>query len=172
MEENYRTLIAGFLAGVLGWLEPIAADCFTLIYIFVMNAVFGYLADKWAYNGEFSIRKAWRCIIEAAIFFVVVLSIYLIGDLKDMQAGAVQCVGTLVYVVIYFYALNITRNIKSFLRKGTPAYMVVSFLYYLLSFEIIKKIPLLNDFLLKEDRESGKPEAGVLPQQERSDETS
>ena len=51
MEDNYRTLIAGFLAGVLGWLEPIAGDVFTLIYIFVLNFFFGYLADRIA-NGN------------------------------------------------------------------------------------------------------------------------
>lgn len=149
MEDNYRTLIAGFLAGVLGWLEPISGDVFTLIYIFILNFCFGYLAGRIAYQEDFNFKKAWRCMVEAAIFFVVVLSIYLIGDLKNQEEGAMQCVSTVVYVVIYFYTTNILRNLKQVLRTGTPAYKAVDFLYYFLSFEIIHKIPILGDFLEK-----------------------
>ena len=153
MEENWRTLIAGLLAGVLGWLEPIAGDVFTLIYVFALNFLCGYLAGRIVNREDFDIKKAFRCIIESAIFFVVVLSIYLIGDLKDNEQGAIQCVSTVVYVVIYFYTTNILKNIRKFLKDGTPAYKVVDFIYYLLSFEVIKKIPVLGSYL--ENHESG-----------------
>ena len=145
--DNYRALIAGFLSGVLGWLEPIAGDVFTLIYIFVLNFVFGYLAGRIAYGEDFNLKKAWRCMVEASVFFVMVLSIYLIGDFKNQEDGAVQCVSTVVYIVMYFYATNILRNLRKVLKVGTPAYKVVDCLYYLLSFEIIHRIPLLGDYL-------------------------
>ena len=145
--EDYRTLIAGFLAGVLGWLDPIGGDIFAMIYVFGMNFLAGYLSGRICFGEDFDFKKAFRCIIEAAIFFVVVVSIYLIGKLKDNPEGAVQCVSTVVYVVIYFYTTNILKNIKKILRPGTPAYKVVDFLYFLLSFEIIKKIPVLGDYL-------------------------
>ena len=151
-EDNYRTLIAGFFAALLGWLEPIAGDVFTLIYIFILNFGFGYLAGRIAYQEDFNLKKALECIKQAALFFLIVLSIYLIGDLKEQKEGAVQCVSTVVYVVIYFYTTNILRNLKKVLRGGTPAYKAVDFLYYFLSFEIIHKIPYLGDYLdRKED---------------------
>ncbi len=146
-EDNYRTLIAGFFAALLGWLEPIAGDVFTLIYIFILNFCFGYLAGRIAYQEDFNLKKALECIKQAALFFLIVLSIYLIGDLKNQQEGAMQCVSTVVYIVIYFYTTNILRNLKKVLRGGTPAYKAVDFLYYLLSFEIIKKIPVLGEYL-------------------------
>jgi len=145
--EDYRTLLAGLLAGILGWLDPIAGDVFAMIYVFGMNFIAGYLSGRICFNEDFDIKKAFRCIIEAAIFFVVVVSIYLVGKLKDNPDGAVQCVSTVVYVVIYFYTTNILKNVRKFLKTGTPAYKVVDFLYFLLSFEIIKKIPVLGDYL-------------------------
>lgn len=148
--EDYRTLIAGFLAGVLGWLEPIAGDVFTLFYIFVMNFVFGYLSGRIVYGEDFNFKKAFECISQSAIFFLTVFSIYMIGDLKNQEEGAIQLVSTVVYVVIYFYTTNILKNIRKFLKTGTPGYKVVDFLYYLLSFEIIHKIPVLSDYLEKQ----------------------
>lgn len=145
--EDYRTLIAGFLAGVLGWLEPIAGNVFALVNIFVLNFVFGYLAGRLANGEDFDFKKAWRCISEAGLFFVIVGSIYTIGRLKEQPEAAVQCVSTVAYVVIYFYTTNILKNMKKFLRTGTPAYRAVDFLYYLLSFEIIHKIPVLGEYL-------------------------
>lgn len=152
--EDYRTLIAGFLAGVLGWLEPIAGDVFTMIYLFVLNFGCGYLADRFANGNDFDFKKALRCILEAGIFFVVVDSIYIVGIFKEQPEEAVQCVSTVVYVLIYFYGLNILRNLRKLLKTGTPAFKVVDFLYYLLSFEIIKKIPVLNEYLERDGTET------------------
>lgn len=154
--EDYRTLIAGLIAGILGWLEPIAGDCFTLIYIFVLNFFFGYLADRIVAGNDFNLKKAWRCLTEAALFFLLVLSIYGIGQMKHQPEAAVQCVSTVAYIVIYFYATNILRNLKQVLKDGTPAYNVVDFLYYILSFEIIHRIPVLGNYIDKRnhDRQS------------------
>lgn len=145
--DNYRTLIAGFLASVLGWLEPIVGDVFALLAIFVLNFVFGLLADRIANGKDFDFKKAWRCIEEALIFVLIVTCIYLVGKLKDQGEAAVQCVSSVSYVVIYFYTTNILKNIKKFLKTGTPAYKVVDFLYFMLSFEVIQKIPVLKEYL-------------------------
>jgi len=154
MEDNYRTLIAGLIAGILGWLEPISGDVFTLIYIFALNFLFGYLADRIAAGNDFSLKKAWRCLTEATLFFLLVVSIYGIGKLKHQPEAAIQCVSTVAYIVMYFYATNILRNLKQVLRPATPAFRVVDFLYYIVSFEIIHRIPFLSDYLNKKQEVS------------------
>lgn len=145
------------MSGILAYLQPISGDIFSLIWIFVANFVVGYLADKITRGNEFSLKKAWRCLMEACMFFLMVLSLYGIGKLKNNQEGALQCVSTVVYVVVYFYATNIFRNLRELLKDGTPAYNVVDAIYYILSFEVIKKIPLLGEYL--EQRTEAKPDA-------------
>lgn len=152
---NYRTLISGLIASVLGFLEPIVGDVFALLTIFVLNFAFGLLADRIVNGKDFDFKKAWRCIVEATIFFLIVTCIYLVGKLKDQDEAAVQCVSSVSYVVIYFYTTNILRNIKKFLKTGTPAYKVVDFLYFLLSFEVVQKIPVLKEYL---EQDKGKEE--------------
>lgn len=148
--DNYRTMIAGFMSGLLGWLQPIAGDIFTMIFVFILNFVAGYFAGR--IKGEdFNLDKAIKCLFHAFIFFGLVGSIYLIGKLKQQEEGAIQCVSTVVWVLIYFYGTNILRNIRQMLDSRTTAYKVIDFLYYLLSFEVIKKIPVLGDYLERKE---------------------
>lgn len=154
--EDYKTMIAGFLAGVLGWLEPIAGDVFTLIWIFVLNFIIGFLTDKIANGNDFNLKKAWRCLTEATLFFVLVASIYGVGHLKHQPEAAIQCVSTVAYVIIYFYSTNILRNLMQVLKPETPAYRVVDFLYYILSFEVIHKIPFLGDYMRRKSEKETK----------------
>ena len=76
------------------------------------------------------------------VFYVIVLSIYVVGEKMGNPDGAIQCISGVVYAIIYFYAVNILRNT----HKLFPKTRWVKFLYYVLSFEIIAKIPALKVF--------------------------
>lgn len=99
----------------------------------------------------FSFKKAWRCIVEATIFFALVSCIYFIGEHKGNPEGALQCVSFITYSVFYFYGVNILRNIKEILPNSSNGYKVVAFLHYVLSVEFIKNIPYLTNYLQKGD---------------------
>ena len=99
-------------------------------------------------NGEdFDFKKAFRCILEATIFFVLCTSIYILGYFKGQLEGAIQCVSFIVYLVLYFYGLNILKNIRKMLKPDTAPYNVIDALYYLLRFKFVERIPLLKDYL-------------------------
>lgn len=100
---------------------------------------------------DFSFKKAWRCIVEATIFFALVSCIYFIGEHKGNPEGALQCVSFITYSVFYFYGVNILRNIKEILPNSSNGYKVVAFLHYVLSVEFIKNIPYLTNYLQKGD---------------------
>ena len=58
-----------------------------------------------------------------------------------------QCVSFVTYVVLYFYALNILKNLKKIFKPGTTPWQIVSFLYYILRFKFIERIPGLAEYL-------------------------
>lgn len=62
--------------------------------------------------------------------------------------GALQCITGIVYSVCYFYGVNTLRN----MRKLFPQSRVLNFLYYILSFEVVKKIPYLQKFIDNEEK--------------------
>lgn len=145
--HTIREIITGILIALLAYLKPLEAELWTLFLIFFTNFLFGYLSDMIANNAEWDNKKAIRCVGEATLFFVLCLTVYAIGALKGQEVGALQCVSFITYVIIYFYGLNVLRNCKKMFVEETAPWYVVSFLYYVLRFKFIEKIPFLQDFL-------------------------
>lgn len=145
--ENIRTVVVSFLAAIGAYLNPVNGELKSLLAIFMLNFVFGYLAGMLANHERFMIKKAMRCIGEATIFFVLVCSLYFIGEHKGNTEGAMQCISFVTYVVFYFYMLNILRNILFLTKKGSTAYNAISLIYYLFSVEFIRNIPAVEKYL-------------------------
>ena len=147
MIEQIKNLIVGIVLSVLAYLKPIEGELWSLFLIFFVNFVFGYLSGMIANGEEWNNKKALRCVGEATVFFVLCTAIYAIGRFKGQMGGAVQCVSFVTYVVIYFYSLNVLRNCKNIFRAKTAPWHVVSWIYYVLRFKFIEKIPFLSDYL-------------------------
>ena len=150
IKGNKMDTIKGFFVSVISaiaaYLNPISGEMQSLLGIFAINFVCGLLTALIANDEHFSFKKAWQAIVQATIFFVLICAIYFIGERKGNQDGALQCVSFVTYAVIYFYACNILRNLKTLLPNGSVAYRAASFLYYVVSVEFVKKIPFLADW--------------------------
>jgi hypothetical protein len=142
-----KEIAVGIILAVLAFLKPVEAELWTLFLIFFLNFCFGYLSGMIANDEEWDNKKALRCVGEATIFFILSVAIYIYGVLKHQEQGALQCISFITYVVTYFYGLNILRNLKKIFKEGTTPWYVVSFLYYILRFKFIEKIPFLSEFL-------------------------
>ena len=142
MLNTLRNLIVTILSVVIGYFAPLKDIIFVIFFVFLLNCVFGLIAGVGVEGERFNLKKFFRCIVETLVFYVIVLSIYLIGEKMGNPSGAVQCISGVVYAIIYFYFVNILRNAHKLLPKSK----VIKFLYYVLSFEIIKKIPYLQQF--------------------------
>ena len=146
MIDYMKNLFVGLLTGLAAYLNPISGDIKSLVALFFFNFLFDLAAGLLANNESFSLKKAFRCIIEAMVFFLLVAAIYFIGDHKGNPDGALQCVSFITYSIFYFYGVNILRNLKLMATSGTAFYKVVSFLYYVVSVEFIKHIPFLTNY--------------------------
>ena len=147
---------------VLAYLRPLQGELSSLFLIFFANFIFGYLSGMIANKEDFELKKAARCVGEATVFFVFCTCIYAIGKFKRQEEGALQCVSYVTYVVIYFYGLNIIKNCKKIFKKGSTPWMIFAFLYYVLRFEFIERIPYLKSYLNTQgNEESIKTAAGA-----------
>lgn len=145
--ERLKDIIVGVVIAVLAYLKPIEGELSSLMIIFFLNFVFGYLSGMIAKGENFSFKKAIVCVGHATVFFVLCASIYMIGRLKGQMDGATQCVSFISYLVLWFYGVNILKNLKLIFKKGTPPWYVVSVLYYILRFKFVEKIPYLESYL-------------------------
>lgn len=147
MVGHIKDVLVGIILAIIAYLKPIESELLTLFLIFFCNFLFGYLSGMIANNEEWDNKKALRCVGEATVFFVLCMAVYAIGRLKGQMSGAIQCVSFISYVIIYFFGLNILRNCKKIFREKTAPWNVVAFLYYVLRFKFIEKIPYLDSYL-------------------------
>lgn len=152
MIDNIRHLFVGITLAVFAFLNPIGGELFSLVIVFFLNFFFGYLSGMIANHEDFDFKKAIRCGAEATVFFVLCTAIYSIGKLKHQYEGAIQCVSFITYVVLYFYGLNILKNLKKIFKKGSTPWQIVAFLYYMLRFKFIERIPGLAAYLNYADK--------------------
>lgn len=153
MADRIKDIIVGVVLAILAYLKPIEGELSSLMIVFVLNFVFGYLSGMIAKGENFELKKAVVCIGHATVFFVLCAAIYVIGRLKGQMEGSVQCVSFISYLVLWFYGCNILKNLKLIFKKGTPPWYVVSFLYYLMRFRFIDKIPYLSEYLNYAEKE-------------------
>jgi len=148
--EKIKVFAAVSISAILAYFEPIQNVLVSVSWLFVLNFLFGLLAGLVANKERFSFRKAFVCISEASVFLLILAVVFYIGDHIGVRAGALQAVSTITYALIYFYSVNIFKN----LRQLFPGSKTIAFIHYLISVEILQKLPHLNNFLRKEYREN------------------
>lgn len=147
MYDTFKNLIVSVTSVLIGYFAPLKDIVFVIFFIFLLNCLFGLLAGVGVEGERFNLKKFFRCIMETLVFYVIVLSIYLVGEKMGNPSGAIQCISGVVYAIIYFYTVNILRNANKLLPKSK----VIHFLFYVLSFEVIRKIPYLQQYLENAD---------------------
>ena len=147
MFDTVKNLIITIVSVLIGYFAPLKDIVFVIFFIFLLNCIFGLLAGVGVEGEKFNLKKFFRCIMETLIFYVIVLSIFVIGEKMGNLSGALQCISGVVYAIIYFYAVNILRNTHKLLPKSR----VIKFLFFVLSFEVIKKIPYLQQYQEKKE---------------------
>ena len=143
--DSIKLVVASLFANVAGLLFPIKNDIFGLVLRFTVNFVVGILADVTNHR-EWSFRKAFRFFRDAAIYFVMVASIYLLGHLKGEELAAVHCVSFMIYVAIYFYGTNILRNARMITNERSTLYRILDFLYYIMSLRVLERYTCLKEY--------------------------
>jgi len=147
MIDTIKNLIVTVFSVLVGYFAPLKDIVFVIFFVFLLNCVFGLIAGVGVQGEKFNLKKFFRCVGETLVFYVVVLSIYVVGEKMGNPDGAIQCISGVVYAIIYFYSVNILRNANKLL----PNCKTIHFLYFLLSFEVIKKIPFLKQYQEKKD---------------------
>lgn len=141
-----KSALVTAMCAVLAFFAPIANLIFAVFIIFLLNCIAGIIADVVTDKKTFDLKKFFHCLFETMVFYVIIMAVYFIGDTLLNISGAIQCSTVIVYAVLYFYGTNILRNcIKLF-----PTSRTLRFLYFVLSFEIIKKLPYMERFKDKE----------------------
>jgi|WetSurMetagenome_2_1015567.scaffolds.fasta_scaffold116570_3 hypothetical protein len=139
---DIRHLFAVLLAIVAAYIAPIQDTVFVIFFLFIINCFVGMLAGFIVNDEHFNFKKFFHCLVEALVYFALISCISVVGTKMHNLSGAMQCISGVVYTIIYFYSVNIMKNLKLLF----PTNKTIKFIYYVISFEMIKRIPYLQQF--------------------------
>lgn len=144
----------GFVAAIwcfyISYVVPISGDLKSLILIISINFIAGLLASLLVQKESFKMDKwlkGW--VAELFVFSVILVSIYYIGKQKCKPDETMYCVSFISYSCYFFYGINIFKNLK----RLFPSNRAIAFLFYVLSFEFMKKMPYLENFINEEKKD-------------------
>lgn len=144
--DNIRGVLICSIAPIAAYFHPIQNVLSALLVLFTLNFIFGLLAGIIVNKETFQIKKAFMCGVEACVFFVIMASVFYVGDHIENKDGALQCITAITYTLIYFYSVNIFKNLKHLFPKSRA----IAFIYFVISIEFVAKIPHLEKFLKQE----------------------
>lgn len=140
-------------SALLSFFMPISDFMVAMIMLFVVNFIFGLLAD--IVNGKgWEKKKAEMFFLYCLVFFAIALFLFTIGHFLHAHDEAIQGVKYLCVVSLWFFCVNISRNWKEITRPGSTFHNLASFIYYVLSMQVVEKIPFLRQFM-DEKKENG-----------------
>jgi multisubunit Na+/H+ antiporter MnhB subunit len=144
--EEFKTLIVVALSALAAFLAPISGVIYSVILIASLNFAVGLYVARKVMNEPFSFKKAWECIREAAIFFVIIACALFVGKNIDKPDGAINAILTVTIALLYFYSVNIFKNLK----RWHPKSRWIAFVYLIISIEFVKDVPFMESFQKKE----------------------
>lgn len=146
--ENLKGLLVGVMSALAAYLSPISSVIFSIFYVFILNFIFGLLGG-FSKGEKFDFKKAFSTIKEVLIYYLIILSVYLVGERMGDKGAALQAITSITYAFIYFYVVNILKNLCLVFKESRALF----FIHYVVSFEIVKKIPFLESFVKNEGKE-------------------
>ncbi|WP_455671702.1 phage holin family protein [Phocaeicola sp.] len=143
---DIKNFIVCSFAPIAAYFSPIENILKAVLLLLALNFVFGLAAGILVDRDGFNFKKAFACFIQVCIFAVIMACAFYIGDHMGDKDGALYCVSSFGCVLIYFYSVNIFRNLKLIFPKNR----VFAFAHYVLSVEFITKIQYLENYLKQE----------------------
>lgn len=145
--ESLKCFITVSLSALFAYFEPVQHLLIAVLMLFAVNFIVGFLADLIHNNSHFCFKKAFSFIREATVCLLLLAIVYFIGDHLNAKKEAVHTISTIAYALVYFYSVNISRNLHQLL----PDSKAIKILYELLSIEIVSKMPFNHIFKNKQN---------------------
>lgn len=141
--DALKLFVITILSGVYTYLEPVHNPMLVLAFVFCADILAGILTDLIVNKDRLQIKKFLYAVLFLAIYLSIIASTFTIGEKMGDKNEILLIIKTLTYVLIYFYVSNTLRNLCVLFPYNRP----LTFIYYWLGLQIVKKIPDLQTFL-------------------------
>jgi hypothetical protein len=143
-----KSFIAISLSSILAYFQPIQSLLMSVTLICIINFAFGLITGVIVNREKFNFKKAFLCISETSVYLCILSTVFFISDHITTPGTSMQAISTITYALIYFYSVNILKNLITLFPGSRP----LAWMYNLLSIELIKRLPRMNTIFTKMDK--------------------
>lgn len=155
--NDIKAALIALVSGVIVMLNPIEDFVIGMLIVFTMNYLVGWMADA-VTGGKWSWKKTLHFGMQCFVFFGIIVFLFVIGHFLHKNEEALVGVQYICLIAAWAYCKNTLRNLKDHVViKGSTMATVVDILYYIISFELLEKLPMVKSYLEKK-KEDGEVE--------------
>jgi hypothetical protein len=141
--ENLKSYIATLLVLLTAFLTTARFAIILLSILFISNILVGIITDVLVLGGRFNFKKFLRATMEFLVYICIIAGVVIVAYLQNEKSLGTYAMTALSWLFVYAYCTNIFKN----LIRSFPTSVVINFIYYVISFEVIKKIPYFKEFI-------------------------
>lgn len=135
-----RAITITGIASMLDFFAPIEHFIIVIPVIATIDMFWGLAAD----NLHFRKSKFFRAIVYLLIYLLILLVSFWVGIMMEQDKNSTKSfVSWITWVVVYCYALNILKNIRSVY----PENKVIAFLYWVGAVKFLSKVNYLEEYM-------------------------
>lgn len=134
--------VYGWLASALLYFFPLEGLVISISIAFVVNFATGILTGILIQNEGVNFKKALLAFCEVAVYLVILTCLFTIGEKMKSQQTVFNAGSILTWAWIAFYVANWSKNLK----RLFPESKGISFFFFVLNLEFVKRIPYLKKF--------------------------
>ncbi len=153
MVDFLRTAIAMLFSCLLTLFSPIQDILIGMVVLLAMNGLFGLLADIINGNG-WKMNKATRFLVQCFVYFVLVMALFVVGHFIHKDSEVATCVSIISIITTWVFSINILRNCRNCCPKTSSMYKLFDILYYIVSIQIVEKVPFVASYIARKEEES------------------
>ena len=151
MWEFVKSAFISISTAIIAYLDPVAGNIKSLMMLFLLNFLVGFVTGYIKNNESFNIHKFMVCFIWGTAILATICCIYYIGENLGSRNETLEILRWISLTACWAFFTNILRNFKILSKGAEPYYKFFDALYYFVSIEFIKKVPFLTKYNIKKN---------------------
>ncbi len=150
--DAIRVIFITSLAALAAYLDPVSGALQSILGLLLINFIVGLFTGLIVEDESFSFKKFKAAVCEGAFFLGLISFTFYLGERNGNATETLYCVSAITYIIIYCYSVNVLKNVRMWLTKGSPSFSAVDMIYYILTIEFVKKFPAFDKFKQTENK--------------------
>ena len=152
MVDFIRSAIVALISCLLTLFSPIQDILVGMVVLLTLNGVCGLFADIINGNG-WEMNKATKFLVQCFVYFVLVMALFVVGHFIHKHDEAITCVKIIMIITTWVFSINILRNCRNCCPQESSMYKLLDILYYIVSVQIVEKIPFVASYIARKGEE-------------------